>query len=267
MGHFSLPVQCPAAFDMPGVWNSSRQVMGSVSAQVKQRMLLDENTATEPTATFTSATPEAGAQSHLQWPYALLRAKGLGRWAKANLYWERADKLGTSHGIQGFGHLGLILEPEGWKDGYPPITEAMANKVHDESKSITIQKRLVANHWINGTPDSTVRVKKRKICMAKYDATRQMQDLIHQIRVELARDFEKYLMGRPSNSDLDCYVAPQPIPTIGQEVPLQSLKKNGKRGSRLTVDTNIQGPGMSSKNPQGQVQPPRKYTAENDTFR
>ena len=221
---------------------------------------LNEKSRSYPSGTLVSGTSPAGmydAPAYIEspllswqdipgWNANLLRAKSNGRWAKTNVYWNKADEIGISHGLPGVGHLGIILAPEGWKANNPPLTEAQANKLYEETRHNAQIKLDRAVALVDQVPEhaQTVQCNSLELLQERYQKTRQIDDMIRRIRVQLARGFESYLVEGLPYSPYDSY-PPQAV--NGRRIAVQQgsrtlpqLRINMKMDQTTTANETFQ---------------------------
>ena len=167
-----------------------------------------------------SSQAEDESTSIHQWDPNLLNMRGIGIWATKNGYWESADKIGLDHGFPNIGHMGRYFQPKCWKPSNPPLTEAHADELHKQNRRAAQLKLDRAILKLEQAPDGDMKKATRGQLQTQWHSTRQIHDLVHRARVELARDFASYLEGGPST----CYTAAQRSIAIPQEVNRERQK-------------------------------------------
>lgn len=148
-----------------------------------------------------SQVEDASLSSKYRWDPHLLKIRGFGIWATTNVYWESAEEVGLDHGIPGVGHLGQYLQPQCWKMKNPPLTEAHVAQLHKQHRSSARAEADRAIKDLEQQPDSEVKTARRGELQKQWHLTRHVHNMVHHLRVELARDFARYLEGRSSRCE------------------------------------------------------------------
>ena len=186
------------------------------------------------------------------WSPALLRAKGYGRWAQTNLYWERADEIGAIHGIPNHDRLASYLQPTEWQIYGPPLTEERAIESHKAAVDIATMKLHRACDRINQIPDRTLRETQLRSITETRSSMNQMYTIIRQIWVDLARDFANYLADQPSRAQLS--YRPRSSAYGMSLAAAQGPDQNSKRVQDSTIKTTIHDSRTSERVPQSNGQ-------------
>ena len=187
-----------------------------------------------------SSQAEDDPTSNHQWDPTLLKMRGIGLWATKNGYWESADNIGLDHGIPNIGHMGRFFQPKCWKPSNPPLTEAHVDELYKQNRRVAQEKLDRAIDALKQSPDSDMKKAKRRQLQTQWHPIRQIHDMIHHVRVELARDFASYLEGGPSR----CYDAaqrsiatPLEMNRERQKVPKLKLNTDMSMSNRPVEDT------------------------------